>query len=61
MLSGSKCQACSNTYLILLLPFAAGGIVLVVFLSVLRLRLVLNKLDYTHQQILYNGNQADRV
>ncbi len=37
MLSGSKCQACSNTYLILLLPFAAGGIVLVVFLSVLRL------------------------
>ena len=37
MLGSSKCQVCSNTYLILLVPFAAAGIALVVFLSVLRL------------------------
>jgi predicted outer membrane repeat protein len=37
MLGSSGCEVCSNTYLILLLPFAAGGIVLVVFISVLRL------------------------
>ena len=33
----SKCRVCSNTYLALLLPFAAAGIALVVFLSILRL------------------------
>ena len=37
MLGSSKCQVCSNTNLILLIPFAAAGIALVVFLSVLRL------------------------
>ena len=37
ILGSSKCRVCSNTYLALLLPFAAAGIVLVVFLSILRL------------------------
>ena len=37
MLGSSRCHVCPNTYLALLLPFAAAGIVLVVFLSTLRL------------------------
>ena len=37
MLGSSRCHVCSNTYLTLLLPFAAAGIALVVFLSILRL------------------------
>ena len=37
MLGGSQCQNCSNIYLTLLLPFAAAGIALVVFLTFLRL------------------------
>ena len=37
MLGSSRCGECSNTYLALLLPFAAAGIALVVFLSILRL------------------------
>ena len=37
MLGSSRCHVCHNTYLSLLLPFAAAGIALVVFLSILRL------------------------
>ena len=37
MLGSSRCGECSNTYLALLLPFAAAGIALVVFMSILRL------------------------
>ena len=37
MLGSSRCHICPNTYLALLLPFAAAGIALVVFLSFLRL------------------------
>ena len=37
MFGSSRCGVCSNTYLLLLLPFAAAGVVLVVFLSFLRL------------------------
>ena len=37
MLGSSRCHICPNTYLALLLPFAAAGIALVVFLSILRL------------------------
>ena len=37
MLGSSRCHVCPNTYLALLLPFAAAGIALVVFLSILRL------------------------
>ena len=37
MLGSSRCGECSNTYLALLLPFAAAGIALVVFLFVLKL------------------------
>ena len=37
MLGSSRCHVCPNTYLALLLPFAAAGITLVVFLSILRL------------------------
>ena len=33
----SQCQQCSNVYLALLVPFAAAGVVLVIFLTVLRL------------------------
>ena len=36
-LGSSRCTICPNTYLALLLPFAAAGIALVVFLSILRL------------------------
>ena len=37
MLGSSRCHVCPNTYLALLVPFAAAGIALVVFLSILRL------------------------
>ena len=37
MLGSSKCHFCPNTYLALLLPFAAAGVALVVFLSISRL------------------------
>ena len=37
MLGSSRCHVCPNTYLALLLPFAAAGIALIVFLSILRL------------------------
>ena len=37
MLGSSRCEECSNAYLALLLPFAASGIALVAFLSILRL------------------------
>ena len=37
MLGSSKCHVCPNTYLALLLPFAAAGVALVVFLSISRL------------------------
>ena len=37
MLGSSLCQVCPNTYLALLLPFAAAGMALVVFLTSLRL------------------------
>ena len=37
MFGSSRCHVCPNTYLALLLPFAAAGIALVVFLSILRL------------------------
>ena len=37
MLGSSRCHVCPNTYLALLLPFAAAGIALVFFLSIFRL------------------------
>ena len=37
MLGSSRCHVCPNTYLALLLPFAAAGVALVVFLSISRL------------------------
>ena len=37
MLGSSQCQVCLNTYLALLLPFAAAGVALVIFLTSLRL------------------------
>ena len=37
MLGSTRCGECSNTYLALLLPFAAAGIALVAFLSIFRL------------------------
>ena len=37
MIGSSRCKQCSNTNLVLILPFAAAGILLVMFLSVLRL------------------------
>ena len=37
LLGGFKCQVCPNTYLGLLFAFAAAGVILVIFLSVLKL------------------------
>ena len=37
LLGGPRCDVCSNLYLLLILPFAVAGIVLVVFLTLLRL------------------------
>ena len=37
MLGSSRCHVCPNTYLTLLLPFAAAGVALVIFLSISRL------------------------
>ncbi len=58
MLGSSRCQDCSNTYLSLLVPFAAAGIALVVFLSVLRLTVATGMINSI---ILYaNIVQANR-
>ena len=45
MLGSSKCQVCPNTYLALLLPFAAAGVALVVFLTSLRLTVATGTLN----------------
>ena len=45
MLGSSQCQVCPNTYLALLLPFAAAGVALVVFLTSLRLTLATGTLN----------------
>ena len=45
MLGSSQCQVCSNTYLALLLPFAAAGVALVVFLTSLRLTVATGTLN----------------
>ena len=45
MLSISQCQVCPNTYLALLLPFAAAGVALVVFLTSLRLTVATGTLN----------------
>ena len=45
MLGRSKCQVCPNTYIALLLPFAAAGVALVVFLTSLRLTVATGTLN----------------
>ena len=45
MLGSSQCQVCPNTYLALLLPFAAAGVALVVFLTSLRLTVATGTLN----------------
>ena len=45
MLGSSQCQVCPNTYLALLLPFAAAGVALVVFLTSLRLTVATGSLS----------------
>ena len=45
MLGSSQCQICPNTYLALLLPFAAAGVALVVFLTSLRLTVATGTLN----------------
>ena len=45
MLGSSQCQVCPNTYLALLLPFAAAGAALVVFLTSLRLTVATGTLN----------------
>ena len=42
---GPQCQVCPNTYLALLLPFAAAGVALVIFLTSLRLTLATGTLN----------------
>ena len=44
-LGSSQCQVCLNTYLALLLPFAAAGMALVVFLTSLRLTVATGTLN----------------
>ena len=45
MLGSSQCQVCPNTYLALLLPFAAAGVALVVLLTSLRLTVATGTLN----------------
>ena len=45
MLGSSQCQVCPNSYLALLLPFAAAGVALVVFLTCLRLTVATGTLN----------------
>ena len=45
MFGSSRCRVCSNTYLALLLPFAAAGIALVIFLFILRLTVAAGMLN----------------
>ena len=45
MLGSFQCQVCPNTYLALLLPFAAAGVALVVFLTSLRLTVATGTLN----------------
>ena len=45
MLGGPQCQVCPNTHLALLLPFAAAGVALVVFLTSLRLTVATGTLN----------------
>ena len=65
MLGGSQCQVCSNAYLVLLLPFAVAGILLIVLLTSLRLTVAIGSLNsvilYTNiiqanQRILFPAN-----
>ena len=59
MLGSSQCQICSDTYLALLLPFAAAGVALVVFLTCLRLTVATGTLNSV---ILYaNILQVNRI
>jgi predicted outer membrane repeat protein len=58
MLGSFQCNVCANTYLAVLLPFAAAGIALVIFLTFLRLTIVTGSLNSV---ILYaNIIQANR-
>ena len=58
MLGSSRCETCTNTYLALIFPFAAAGIALVAFLSVLRLTVATGMINSV---ILYaNIVQANR-
>ena len=45
MLGSSQCQVCPNTYLALLLPFAAAGVALVIFLTSLRITVATGTLN----------------
>ena len=70
MLGGSQCQLCSNVYLAMLLPFAAAGIVLVAFLTALRLTvtvgsiksaILLANIILANQTLLFNSNYVITV
>ena len=57
-LGGSRCDVCSNFYLLLILPFALAGIALIIFLSFLRLTVASGTIN---SLILYaNIVQANR-
>ena len=67
-LGGSRCDVCSNVYLLLVLPFALVGIALVVFLSFLRLTVATGTMNglilYTNivqvnRRIFFPSNRAD--
>ena len=59
LLGGSQCDVCSRHYLVLLVPFTLAGIVLVVFLSCLRLTVATGSIN---SFILYaNFIQANKI
>jgi predicted outer membrane repeat protein len=60
MFASSKCKECSNTYLVLILPFAAAGIALVIFLSIMRLTVatgMMNSVIFYANIVQANKNQ----
>ena len=68
LLGGSRCDRCSNVYLLLILPFALAGIGLVVLLSVTRLTVAAGTLNslilyanfvQVNRQIFFPSNETN--
>ena len=68
LLSSFECQICSNNYLAMLVLFAAAGIILVIFLSVLRITVATGMVNsiilyanivQVNKSILFTGNEKN--